>query len=393
MRIVIYFLLSIMVHNLHARQVKEPVLEKIRIRAKQTHSDAIIITQKGKTIYKDHFGTQEKPIYIASAGKSLVSLAIGNLLLNGKLDSLNQPIHSLFPEWRQGQKKMITLRMLLNHTSGLQDYANASIELEPAPTYKVTNVIDLALAAELANPPGSTVFYSNKATALLAGVVERASGKRFDHFFVDAFYKAMDISDYEWIQDEQGNPTTHGAFIIKPSDLLKFGQLILQEGVYEGKRLVSEDWIEESLRQGQDFTPIWGLLWWRLPKYERRIIDKETWSSWLDAGVSKRFLTKMRRMKGVLYENKKAFYNALNGVFGDTWNQVLSDELPESVTTSKRIYSKEIVAYYAQGYRGNYLVIIPEKQLVAVRCADPIDFNYETDNFTDFVTLVAKLSD
>lgn len=391
MRIAIYVLLSTIVHNLNAQQIKEPVLEKIKIRAKETHSDAVIITERGKTIYKDHFGTPEKPMYIASAGKSLVSLAIGNLLLNGQLDSLDQPVYSLFPEWRQGQKKMITLRMLLNHTSGLQDYANASIELEPPPTYKVSNVIDLALAAELTNTPGSTVFYSNKATALLAGVVEKASGKRFDHFFVDTFFKVLNISDYKWVQDEQGNPTTHGAFIIKPSDLLKFGQLVLQKGVYDGKRLVSEDWIGESLSQGQDFTPIWGLLWWRLPKYEYRIIDKEIWNSWLDARVSKDFLKKIRPLKGVLYENKIDFYNALNRVFGDSWNQILNHELPESVTSSKRIYSKEIIAYYAQGYRGNYLIIIPEKELVAVRCADPLDFNYNTDTFEDFITLVSEM--
>lgn len=390
-KLLILLLALLFTHVGRTQQIDQNVLRTIKNKAEETHSDAIIIVKGNEEVYREHFGRKEEPVYIASAGKSLVSLAIGNLLMNGQLDSLDQPIHTLFPEWRQGLKKTITIRMLLNHTSGLQDYSNASIELEPAPTYKVANVINLALAAELTNTPGSAVFYSNKATALLAGIVEKASGKRFDHFFVDTFYKAMNISDYEWVQDEQGNPTTHGAFIMKPSDLLKFGQLVVQKGIYDGKRLVSQDWIEESLSQGQDFTPIWGLLWWRLPKYEHRIIDKEIWNSWLEAGVSKDFLTKIRPLKGILYESRNDFYNALNEVFGDAWNQVLNDELPESVTSSKRIYSKEIIAYYAQGYRGNYLVIIPGKQLIAVRCADPVDFNHKTDTFEDFVTLVSEM--
>ena len=215
-----------------SQQFDTSVLEKIKKKALDSHSDAVIILKNGKTIYKDFFNKKEKPIYIASAGKSLVSLAIGKLLDDKLLDSLNQPIYTLFPQWKQGNKKDITIRMLLNHTSGLQNNPNASVELEPAPTYKVKNIIDLALAAELSNKPGKKVEYNNKAVALLGGVIEKASGKKLDAYFVDNFFKPMDIANYDWIKDESGNPTAHGAFIIKPSDLLKFGQLVLTKPLW-----------------------------------------------------------------------------------------------------------------------------------------------------------------
>lgn len=374
-----------------SQKTNDSIFKEIKRKAVESHSDAVLIIKDGSIIYEDYFGKEEKPIYIASAGKSLTSLAIGKLIDLNLLDSLDQPVHTIYPQWKQGKKKNITVRMLLNHTSGIQNNPNASVELEPAPNYKVHNIIDLALSAELSDVPGGKINYNNKAVALLGGIVEKLSGKRFDHFFVDEFYKPMNIAQYDWIQDELGNPTVHGAFIIKPSDFIKFGELILNKGLYEGRRIISEKWIDESLKQGQEFTPIWGLLWWRLPEYEKRIIDSETWSSWEKGDVDKSFLKRMKPLKEKLYETKYDFYSDLEKTLGEDWNKTLNEVLPSDVQSSKRIYSDNIIAYYADGFRGNYLVIVPETRTIAIRCADFDGFNYDTDFFPDFVNLVSKL--
>jgi len=391
MRILLLLFCFIYTNEIVSQNINQDILKQIKLKAEETHSDAIIIIKDNKKVYEDYFGKEEKPIYIASAGKSLVSLAIGNLIDKKLIDSLDQPVYTLFPEWRQGKKKKITIRMLLNHTSGLQNHPNASIELEPAPTYKLKNVIDLALAAELTNGPGEKFNYNNKAVALLGGIIEKTSGKRFDKFFIDEFYKPMDIANYSWIQDEEGNPTTHGAFVIKPSDFIKFGQLILNNGLYNGKRLISESWIEESFKQGQEFDIRFGLLWWRLPQYEKRIIDNDIWDSWKDANVDKSFLKKIKPLKNKLFGNKYEFFNALEEILGDAWSKELNQNLPSIVKSSKRIYGKEIIAYYADGFRGNYLVIIPNKKIIAIRCADHEGFNYQSDSFGDFVNLITQL--
>lgn len=389
------FLLILLASSLtgYAQEINDTILERIKKKSLESHSDAVIIMQNGKVLYEDFYGNKEKPIYIASAGKSLTSLAIGKLIDKKLLDSLDQPIYTIYPQWKQGKKKDITVRMLLNHTSGLQNNPNASVELEPAPDYKVHNLIELALSAELSSTPGQEVSYNNKAVALLGGIIEKLSGKRFDYFFIDEFYKPMNITQYEWIKDESGNPTVHGAFVIKPSDFIKFGELILNKGLYEGKRIISEEWINESLKQGQRFTPIWGLLWWRLPEYEKRIIDNEIWSDWEKAGVDKSFLNKMEPLKNKLYETKYDFYNDLDRVFGNDWNQTLNKVLPPTVQSSKRIYSSNIIAYYADGFRGNYLVIVPKARIIAIRCADSDGFNYDTDFFPEFINLVSKVGE
>jgi CubicO group peptidase (beta-lactamase class C family) len=384
------FLISFSVMG-YSQEIEHSILESIKSKSIESHSEAVIIKQGGKIIYEDYFEKEEVPIYIASAGKSLTSLAIGKLIDEKLLDSLDQPVYTIYPQWKQGCKKDITVRMLLNHTSGLQNNPNASIELEPAPDYKVNNIIELALSAELSDTPGEKVNYNNKAVALLGGIVQKLSGKSFDQFYVDEFFKPMDIAQYEWIKDKSGNPTVHGAFVIKPSDFIKFGELILNKGTYNGKQIISGEWINESLKQGQDFTPIWGLLWWRLPEYEKRIIDDEIWNSWKEANVDKEFMNKIKSIKGKLYNTKYDFYNDLGKLLGKNWNQILNKNLPAEAKSSKRIYSEKITAYYADGYRGNYLVIVPEYNIVAVRCADHDGFNYQTDFFPDFVSLISKL--
>lgn len=92
----------------------------------------------------------------------------------GKLTSIDEPVHAFFPEWRQGRKRDITVRMLMEHTSGLQNVPMTTLEIYPSPDF-----VQLALCAELDAEPGTTFAYNNKAVNLLAGIVERADDERW----------------------------------------------------------------------------------------------------------------------------------------------------------------------------------------------------------------------
>lgn len=85
-----------------SQEISNSILEEIKSKSIESHSDALIIIQDGNIIYEDYFGKEEKPIYIASAGKSLTSLAIGKLIDNKLLDSLDQPIHTIYPQRNHG---------------------------------------------------------------------------------------------------------------------------------------------------------------------------------------------------------------------------------------------------------------------------------------------------
>ena len=103
------------------------------------------------------------------------------------------------------------------------------------------------------------------------------------------------------------------------------------------------------------------------------------------------FLKKIKPLRNKLYENKYDYFGDLDRVLGSEWSRILNENLGTNLLSSKRIYSDKIEAFYADGFRGNFLVIVPQKNLVAIRCADYEGFNYETDFFSDFVDLIVKL--
>ncbi|MBI3507675.1 MAG: beta-lactamase family protein [Proteobacteria bacterium] len=230
-------------------------LEELLRRADEEHSDAVLVLRRGKLLASR--GTIDRKIMAMSATKSIVSLAVGALVDDGRIKSLDQPVSDFFPEWRAGEKAAVTLLMLLNHTSGL-DPARGFDDPE--------GVVAHALKSPLVSKPGETFVYNNNAADLLAGVIEKASGERADKYMARRLFAPLGITDWDWGYDAVGTPKTAGELMLRPVDLAKLGQLVLQGGRWEGKQIVSADWIARSSRRSQTFTPLCGLLWWLAPE-------------------------------------------------------------------------------------------------------------------------------
>lgn len=115
------------------------LLQTIKQQAIDYKSDVVLIMQGDATLLSYTSNDTKQPIELMSAYKSIVALAIGRLLFNGQLAALDEPVHRFYPEWRQGDKAKITVRHLLNHTSGLQNVKNAGEEIYSSP-----DVIQLA---------------------------------------------------------------------------------------------------------------------------------------------------------------------------------------------------------------------------------------------------------
>ena len=96
-------------------------LERLKVRAGQANSDAVVIVKDGKIIADWTFDKPAGPIEAMSATKSVVNLAIGRLIDQKKIQSIDQLVYDFYPEWKQGRKRLITIRHLLNHTSGLEN--------------------------------------------------------------------------------------------------------------------------------------------------------------------------------------------------------------------------------------------------------------------------------
>lgn len=239
-------------------------LARLRERAEQTGSDSLVVMVDGVVVVEEYFGEPRGSIEAMSATKSIVALAIGRLIDDGKIASLDAPVHTFFPEWNQGRKRDITVRHLLQHTSGLQNAPHTSVEIYPS-----LDFVELALAAELEHAPGTAFSYNNKAVNLLAGVVQVASGQRMDRYIGEKIFAPLGITDFGWTLDSAGNPHGMSGLQIHALDLARIGQLVLQRGVYDGRRVVSAEFLDAvttlDTTRATERLGFCGLLWWLIP--------------------------------------------------------------------------------------------------------------------------------
>lgn len=363
-------------------------LDALHAAAEESGSNAVLVLHRGDTLAEWYFGNERRPIEVMSVLKSIVALGIGRLVTTGAIESLDQPVSTWYPEWRQGRKRDITLRHLLNHTSGLQNVPNAGAEIYPAP-----DAIQLALAAELTDEPGTVFRYNNKATNLLAGIIQKASGLRMDAFFAEEFFRPMAIEEYKWHFDASGNPHAMAGLQLHARDLAKFGLLVLDHGTYQDERLIDPAFIDEMLAQSQPYYPRYGLLWWRLPATTQYVLDEEQLETMIGVRLSTDQAARLRPLIGRVFAERQTADAAIAALLGDDWRSSIIPDDPDSGTTDLiRREDSEFHAFYADGYLGQTLMVVPERGIVAVRqIANSDTYDSDTDLFLAFKELLLQL--
>ena len=359
--------------------------------ARAAHSDAVLVWKDGKTLLELQPETGEEPVHLMSATKSVVALAIMLLLDDGKLASVDEPVSNIFAEWKQGRKRDITVRMLLDHTSGLQNVANAGEELEAAP-----DLVKLALAAELSSDPGATFSYNNKATNLLPGIVERLAGEPMDAYLEARLFKPLGIARYTWLKDGAGTPLGMAGLSLSDRDLAKIGQLLLDGGVTPaGTRVLSERSVA-LLTGASARSPDVGLLWWRIPAWERYELKGQMAGFLAQHGVSAPVQQALLATGGRVFDSKSALIADVAERLGADWPQHYGSEITGrglKLSDMFDIQRGPTVAYAANGYLGQHLVIVPQQRVVAVRLIHRRDSHRAPlDDYATFPADVLKLA-
>ncbi len=355
----------------------------------KANSDALVVLEDGEKMVEYYSDSKSKKIESMSVTKSVVGLAFAKLLSDGKIDSLNTPVAHYYPEWRQGQKDKITIRHLMSHTSGLQNVANANAEVNPAP-----DVLKLGLCASVEDEPGTEFSYNNKALNILPGILKKVVGKPIDKYLKAELFNPLGINDFSWGTDEAGNHYGMGGLGIHPRDLAKLGQLVLQKGSWDGKQLIDQEWIEKLLAQGPPETRTYGLLWWRIPKGQKYIIGDQQINELKQAGINKKMVAKVENIKGT-YSNLGSLQNAFMSEFGSKkqFMRFRKAIMAKELSPYKKSMTGPTIGYKASGDGGQYLVIFPKQDIVAVRMIEMTEnYNPKTDSFSNFARMVYKLS-
>lgn len=368
-----------------AAGIDPAALDRLVKRAEETHSDALVILKDGKLVGDWRFGKPAEPIEVMSVTKSVVNVAIGHLVYTGKIRSLDQPVSDFFPEWKEGPRKDVTLRHVLTHTSGLK--ANASAQ----EVYESRNVLKLALDADLAHPPATDFFYNNKAVNLLAGVVEKASGKKLDVYMRDEVFAPLGVRHFQWMRDPAGNPHVMAGLQLDALDLAKIGQLMLDGGVYRGQRIVSAEWAKESVAAAQTLNPTGGLLWWVIPEWSKIQVDDAILETWRKGGSDPAFLEKIATLKGKGFSQAELFAE-LDRLFGAGKGlEAYMTNVRMKGLPSPKVAAGPTIGFNANGYLGQYIVVLTAPRLVVVRQIRTESHQSDADGFEEITKLARGL--
>ncbi|WP_426702279.1 serine hydrolase domain-containing protein [Rhodanobacter sp. Col0626] len=380
----------------HARGIssaQSKALAQLLDGGKQSHSNAVLVLQDGHEL--GHYYPGDKapgPIELMSVTKSVVALGIGQLLDQGRIKSLDQPVADFYPEWKQGRKKDITVRMLLEHTSGLQNFPRTDVEVYPAP-----DAIQLALAAELSSKPGSTASYNNKAVNLLAGIIEKASGQPMDVFFREGMFRTMGIHPGPWDKDKTGHPYAMAGLKLTAADLAKLGQLVLDHGRWQGRQLLSASFVDSMLApasmEGQC-----GLLWWRATQWMHFSPNPTSFAMLRERGVPEATVSKLENtLRNAHFDSVDAMQAGIAKALGPDAKSIMVDQLINRGIGPYRLFKVSqgpVVAYDGNGDGGQYVVVVPQAKLVAVRQIDASgDTESQGQGYDDFIDRVIVLAE
>ncbi len=223
---------------------------------------------------------------VRSISKSVVSLLFGVAKGKGAIDTVNTPVLDLFPELndlRTPELAAIQLQHLLSMSSGW-DWSEGSPPDNETRLFWKSEPDRYVLERKVVTAPGQRFNYNSGGTSLIAQALVRAEGKPLPELARQQLFEPMGIKEWEWVANLHDRALAFTGLRMRPRDLLKLGQLVLDKGQWQGRQLVPADWIEESTRAhiSTGFkSPImpdeeigYGYQWWtgHVPWHGQRLV-------------------------------------------------------------------------------------------------------------------------
>jgi CubicO group peptidase (beta-lactamase class C family) len=241
------------------------ILEKTH---KELQTAAFIIIQNDSIFHESYFDgySKDSKSNSFSMAKSVITMALGKAIMEGKIKSLDQKVIDFIPELKGEFAKEVTVGDLSSMASGLnwdeKYYSPLSIVTR---AYFDDDLKKVMLGLEINEKPGQSFKYLSGATQLLAMCIEKATGEYVSDYVSKHFWQPMGAENEALWQLDHENDGIEKAYCCIASnarDFARFGKLYLNNGNWKGNQILDSTFIKKCITPRFSESPQYGYGWW-----------------------------------------------------------------------------------------------------------------------------------
>ncbi len=235
--------------------------------------DSLIVLHQGRTAFEKYYNSVQggAPHTMQSQTKSITALLLGAAIDQGFIKSENEKVAPYFPESFDPADKLksaMTIKDLLTMSAGI-DWEEMLPQEDPkndnTKMFRSDDWLAYVLARPMAVLPGTVFKYNSGSPIMVAAIIEKASGLPLEEFARKALFEPLEINDFTWLKNTKGFCHAGGGLALKPMNMAKIGEMVLNKGIWKGRRIISEGWIERATtpRFMTEFDKSgYGYFWW-----------------------------------------------------------------------------------------------------------------------------------
>jgi CubicO group peptidase (beta-lactamase class C family) len=243
----------------------------------EVHS--VVVIRHGYIVYEKYFRPpwdRHRIHNIFSCTKSVLGSLVGIAVQQGNITSLNDKVLEYFPNRTiqnlDPRKKSITLLHLLTMKGGFDWAEQAYPYSDPRNVWiqalRSNDPIQFTLDRPMAAQPGKTWAYNGGCSQIFSAIITNRTGVSTLEFAKKNLFDPLGITNFTWRRDRQGIYDAGGGLAMTPRDMAKYGYLILNRGIWEGRQLIPAAFVAETVRTQTVFNANSGYgyqSWWTVP--------------------------------------------------------------------------------------------------------------------------------
>ncbi len=234
---------------------------------------SLLIIRHGYIVSETYFASdnQDTQYELYSCTKSFIATLVGIAIDKGYIDGVSHLVLDFFPdhafENQDAFKKAMTVENLLTMTTGLDWQEGDPVYVE---MYRSRDWVKNVMDKPMKEQPGTAFNYCSGCSHILSAIIQKATGTNTSAFAEKTLFEPLGISNASWDTDASGIPIGGWGLHLTARDMAKLGYLYLHYGLWDGKQLVSAEWVKTATQKhtATDGDLDYGYQWWIYPSLD-----------------------------------------------------------------------------------------------------------------------------